>query len=117
MVIKARIRTVTFACAICAIATIYILRQNVHATPGEVSHLLGWFPIGLNDTLKPVFLTMILFTGPLFERAIVESGWRSWITGRPLLETLGSWIGWRNFVAVCESSFAPPVLHYRPGPS
>ncbi len=42
---------------------------------------------------------MLLFAGPLFERATIESGWREWVKGTDLHETLSSWIGWRNFVA------------------
>lgn len=46
-----------------------------------------------------MFLSGLLFSGPLFERAIIDSGWREWINGREIHETLSSWIGWRNFVA------------------
>jgi len=65
----------------------------------EIFHKIGWYPIHPLDIAKSLFLTALLFAGPLFERGIIDSGWRSWIQGRDLHETLSSWIGWRNYVA------------------
>lgn len=65
----------------------------------EVLHLLGWYPISPFDIIKTLTLTALLFAGPLFERGIIDSGWREWIKGRDLHETISSWIGWRNYVA------------------
>jgi prenyl protein peptidase len=67
----------------------------------EVLRLLGWWPIGLLEIAESLLLTAVLFSGPLFERGIVEGDWRSWVRGEGLSETLRSWIGFRNFVAVC----------------
>lgn len=72
------------------------------ATPMESLRLLGYWPIAPLAIAKSFGLTALLFAGPLFEKAIVEGGWREWIRGRHLTETFGSWIGWRNYVAVSD---------------
>lgn len=71
-----------------------------------------------------LFLTSLLFAGPLFERAVIDSGWREWINGREIHETLSSWIGWRNFVAgpiteevLFRSLLLPLHLMISPSPS
>ena len=99
-VIRARIRYVTCFVTLTTVATIYILSTRVHASPVEVLHLLGWYPISILDITRVLCLTALLFSGPVFEEGIVNSQWRNWIRGRKLRETLSSWIGWRNFVAV-----------------
>ncbi|KAL9112679.1 MAG: hypothetical protein Q9227_002982 [Pyrenula ochraceoflavens] len=98
-IIRARIRTVTAACIASTLVTIYIIVNNGKATIFEALRLLGWWPIGASETVKCVLLTGILFSGPLFEAGVCEGRWRSWIAGKRLAETFGSWIGWRNFVA------------------
>lgn len=60
---------------------------------------MGYFPIGLEETVKAVGLTAILFAGPLFEAGIAEGGWRDWICLRGVNEVISGWIGWRNYVA------------------
>lgn len=67
----------------------------------EALRFLGWWPLGIVEIMKSLFLTAILFSGPLFERGVAEDGWKSWIRGEGLSETLRSWIGFRNFIAVC----------------
>lgn len=52
------------------------------------------------DTVKPMLLTMILFAGPLFEKGVVEGGWRDWIVAKGVVAELNTWIGWRTYVAV-----------------
>jgi prenyl protein peptidase len=68
---------------------------------GAALSLLGWWPIDLGDILRSLLLTAILFVGPLYERGIVEGEWRSWFSRAKWSESLGGWIGWRNYVAVC----------------
>ena len=97
--IRARIRSVTLSVFITSIITIYILSSRGNLSSVSVLHHLGWYPIYFVETIKPLFLTTLLFTGPLFEKAVVDSGWRRWLGGRELRETLSSWIGWRNIVA------------------
>ncbi len=98
-VIRARIRFVNLSVTLCAIPTIYLLSTYGHLDSSQILHHLGWYPISPFDTLKVLLLTALLFAGPLLERAIIDSGWRYWIQGHDLHETLSSWIGWRNFVA------------------
>ncbi|MCJ1248360.1 hypothetical protein MMC30_005577 [Trapelia coarctata] len=98
-VIRARVTSVTLSCTICSLVTIYIFRTYAHASLLETLKLLGWYPISLLDVFKPILLTALLFAGPLFERGVVESGWREWIRGRKLLECLRSWEGFRNYIA------------------
>jgi prenyl protein peptidase len=113
-VIRARIRYVTCSVIFTTIATIYILSSRAHASPFEVLHLLGWYPISILDITRVLLLTGLLFFGPVFERGVVESGWRDWIRGRSLHETLRSWIGWRNYVAVRTSFLSLPLVDTTP---
>jgi prenyl protein peptidase len=76
----------------------------------QALHRMGWFPIGLVEAAKCVSLTAILFLGPLFEAAIAEGAWRDWIRGRGMSEIFGSWIGYRNIVAVRRPSTNPHDL-------
>ena len=99
-VIRARIRAVTLACLACTGFTIYLITTQSKISLLEACRLLGFWPIGLPETAKSVLLTLILFAGPLFEKGIVEGGWRDWIRGRALVDTLSSWVGYRNFVIV-----------------
>jgi prenyl protein peptidase len=89
----------------CVASTVFVLilialKGNGTSLP-EALKLLGWWPIGIVEIIKSLLLTAILFSGPLFERGVAEDGWRSWIRGEGLSETLRSWIGFRNYVAVC----------------
>ena len=61
--------------------------------------LLGWWPIDPLAILKTLLLCLLLFVGPFFEKGIAESRLWPWIKGDYVRETLGSWIGWRNYVA------------------
>lgn len=67
-------------------------------------HWMGVYPLGLVETVKGLALTAILFLGPLFEAGVADGAWRDWIRLHGLRSEVGSWIGWRNFVAVCVSS-------------
>ena len=98
-VIRARVRAVTSACIVTSLLVILVITQYGHATPHETLRLLGWWPIDPLDILRTLLLCCILFAGPLFEFGIAEGGWKRWIRGTPAIETLSSWIGWRNLVA------------------
>jgi len=85
---------------------------------------LGWYPVSPGNIAKLFFLTTLLFAGPLFERAVIDSDWREWINGREIHETLSSWIGWRNLIAgplteevLFRSLLLPLHLMIRPSPS
>ena len=98
-VIRARIRFVTLSISLATGITAYILYTRAYETSWSVLHTLGIYPIAPLAIGRSILLTGLLFAGPLFEKAIIESGWRRWVSGKELHETLSSWIGWRNFVA------------------
>ena len=79
--------------------TCYILSTRAYEGYRAILHNLGVYPFQFTATCKGLFLTALLFAGPIFEKAVVDDGWRRWIKGAGLHETLSSWIGWRNFVA------------------
>jgi prenyl protein peptidase len=85
---------------ISSLITAVIITTNGQASLLDALKLLGWWPVGPLEILQSLLLTAILFAGPLFERGIAEGDWRRWIRGQGLSETLRSWIGFRNFVAV-----------------
>ncbi len=61
---------------------------------------MGYFPMGMEETIKAVGLTAILFAGPLFEAGIAEGRWHDWIRLRGVQDVISGWRGWRDFVAV-----------------
>ncbi|EER40422.1 CaaX prenyl proteinase Rce1 [Histoplasma capsulatum H143] len=98
-VIKARVRAVTTSCFLSSLGIFCFFILKASCAPAEALRLLGWWPIGPLEIAKSFLLTALLFMGPLFEAGIVEGEWKDWIRGRRVAETLGGWIGWRNFVA------------------
>ncbi|TAQ85648.1 hypothetical protein B7494_g6027 [Chlorociboria aeruginascens] len=98
-VIRARIRSVTVSCILCSIATFVALSSVKNGTPVRALHRMGYFPFGVEETVKGLTLTAILFLGPLFEAGCVEGEWRNWIRLRGLGVATSGWIGWRNIVA------------------
>jgi prenyl protein peptidase len=62
---------------------------------------MGYWPIGFLETAQTTVLTALLFLGPLFEAGIADGGWRDWVRLRGINEVIGSWMGYRNLVAVC----------------
>ena len=98
-VIRARIRFVACSVLVSSLVTSYVLSTRADEDYSTILHNLGLFPLEGVAIAKVILLTALLFAGPLFEKAIVEDGWRRWLKGTDLHETLSSWIGWRNFVA------------------
>ncbi|KAL3457845.1 hypothetical protein BJX64DRAFT_268134 [Aspergillus heterothallicus] len=99
-VIRARIRAVTLSCIVCTLAVLWlIVAKENNASISDALKLTGWWPLSLVDVLRSLVLTAILFTGRLFERGVAEGEWREWFRGARVSETLGGWIGWRNYVA------------------
>lgn len=111
-VIRARIRFVTISVTFCSAVTLYIISTYARASPLEALRLLGWYPISVSEIANVLILTALLFAGPLFLSGVVESRWRDWIRGDSLHESLSSWIGWRNFVAVFSSLSLLPGAGY-----
>lgn len=110
-VIRARLRAVTTSCIVASAITVYVVHEYGTNDFGSVFRILGWYPISLFDVGRILLLVAILFVGPLFEIGIVEGGWRSWITGRELLDVLSSWTGFRNLVAVSLPAWARVAPH------
>ncbi|KAL2828291.1 hypothetical protein BDW59DRAFT_143539 [Aspergillus cavernicola] len=98
-VIRARIRAVTISCIICTLAVLWLIVAKDKSSIFDALKLMGWWPLSLTDVFRSLVLTAILFMGPLFERGIAEGEWREWLRGSRISETLGGWIGWRNYVA------------------
>ena len=72
---------------------------------------MGWWPISILDVGKCLALTMVLFTGPLFEKGLVEQELKDWVRLKGVRESLGSWVGWRHYVAVSFSYFYQFFFH------
>jgi prenyl protein peptidase len=104
-VIRARIRAVTGSCIVSSIVVLWLIVEEGGSTIDAGVRILGWWPVGVLEIIRSLLLTAILFTGPLFERGIVEGEWRFWFRRSKLSESLGGWIGWRNYVAVCPVVF------------
>jgi prenyl protein peptidase len=102
-VIRARIRAVTWSCALGTLAVLWLIVAKNNASISEAVRLLGWWPINLWDICRALLLTAVLFTGPLFERGIAEGEWKDWLKGNKISETLHGWIGWRNYIAVSRT--------------
>ncbi|KAI1375752.1 hypothetical protein F4677DRAFT_445916 [Hypoxylon crocopeplum] len=98
-VIRARIASVSLACAVCSVITFVILTSQGRATTAEALHALGYWPLGLVETAKCLLLTAVLFAGPLYEYLVVDEGWRDWLASRPLSVLFSEWITWRNIIA------------------
>ncbi|KAL9601849.1 MAG: hypothetical protein Q9219_002200 [cf. Caloplaca sp. 3 TL-2023] len=98
-VIRARIRSVSISVSLSTIATIYVLVARANTSWLDTLRLLGWYPLGITEIAKSSLLTALLFSGPLFEKAVIEGRWKEWIRGQKLYESLSSWIGWRIYVA------------------
>jgi prenyl protein peptidase len=112
-VIRARIRSVTLSCLVCTGVTYVVLSRpgNGDTTPPrEVLHLLGLWPVAAWDSLRALFLTALLFAGPLFSYLVVERGWADWVRLGPVKEVWQEWTVWRNIVAVCY----PLSFHHQP---
>lgn len=90
------------ASIVSTLSVLVIIALKSEASIPDALKLLGWWPLGIAEIFQSLLLTAILFSGPLFERGVAEGGWRSWVRGEGLSETLRSWIGFRNFVAVCS---------------
>lgn len=98
--IRARIRVVSGSCILASLVVLWVIVDQGNSSVTAALTLLGWWPISVSDVARSLLLTAILFIGPLYERGIVEGEWRSWFRRSKISESLGGWIGWRNYVAV-----------------
>lgn len=109
-VIRARIASVSLSCVVCSVVTFVILTSQGRATNAEALHALGYWPVGLTETVKCLLLTAVLFAGPLYEYLVVDEGWRDWIALRPASKLFSEWITWRNIAAVSSLFIIPPAF-------
>jgi prenyl protein peptidase len=110
-VIRARIRSVSLACLVSTLSTIYLINhQSNKSTSSETIHLLGYSPFlhpftitTITSTLlQPLLLTFTLFLGPLYESLLIHHSYTHWFTHsnpNSLPSTLSSAIGFRNYIA------------------
>ncbi|KAI1497503.1 hypothetical protein F5X99DRAFT_361243 [Biscogniauxia marginata] len=101
-VIRARITSVSLTCIVCSIITLVILTSEGRASYGEALHSMGYWPVGLVETVKSLLLTAILFSGPLYETLVVDGAWRDWFSLQPVSQLFSEWTMWRNIVAQRE---------------
>ncbi|KAK6952736.1 hypothetical protein Daesc_005030 [Daldinia eschscholtzii] len=114
-VIRARIASVSLTCVACSTITFVILTSQDRATTAEALHALGYWPLGLVETARCLLLTAILFAGPLYERLVVDEGWRDWLSLKPLSDLFGELTTWRNIVAASQAT-SPYIMMRNIGP-
>jgi len=81
--------------------------------PVDMLEVFGLWPIIPADILKSLLLICVLFLGPLFETFVVEGGARRcWSDFNGVVgdvgDTLCSYLGFRNYVAVRRETPPPP---------
>ncbi|KAM0263397.1 hypothetical protein ACHAQJ_001253 [Trichoderma viride] len=102
--IRARVFVVSLSTTACSLATFFLLPYVCSSTTTTSScsplRLMGYWPLGLVETLKTCFLTGLLFAAPLYECLVVDGVWREWASGlQPLRDIWAEWPTWRNLVA------------------
>ena len=108
--IRARITSVSLTCVVCSGITWLILTSNGSNAGaglrdgGSVLHSMGYWPLGLAETVRSLLLTATLFAGPLYEAVVVNGGWRQFSL-QPIAAVFSEWIPWRNIIVVCFLPF------------
>ncbi|KFH43095.1 CAAX prenyl protease-like protein [Hapsidospora chrysogenum ATCC 11550] len=95
--IRARIRAVSLSTAACSLATLIVLSAH-HAAISPL-RLMGYWPLGLVETARSLFLTGLLFAGPLYESLLIDGAWSQWTRLQPLRSLWSHLPSWRNIVA------------------
>lgn len=111
--IQGRIKSVTVSTALCSTFTFLILTTRSEDDSSRPLQAMGYWPLGLRDTLRSLLLVALLFSGPLFESLVLDGLWKDWLMLRPLLSTWHEWTSWRNLVAVSLAqldAFATPSV-------
>ncbi|KAK7429511.1 CAAX prenyl protease [Neonectria magnoliae] len=98
--IRARIFVVSLSTAVCSLMTLGLLLSSQRSSRLQLQqqplHLMGYWPPGLGDAARALWLTALLFAGPLYESLVVDGAARQWTTLQPLWV---DWPTWRNMVA------------------
>lgn len=88
--------------------TLYLLSSHAAIAIPSPLHFMGYWPVGLVDAARVLWLTALLFAGPLYESLVVEGAARQWLHLQPLKDLWTDWPTWRNMVAVRQLDFCPP---------
>ncbi|KAI8717932.1 hypothetical protein NCS52_00870600 [Fusarium sp. LHS14.1] len=97
--IRARIFVVSLSTAICSLVTLYLLSSHAAIAIPNPLHFMGYWPVGLVDAARALWLTALLFAGPLYESLFVDGAARQWLHLQPLRDLWTDWPTWRNMVA------------------
>ncbi|KAL2682523.1 hypothetical protein Neosp_006975 [[Neocosmospora] mangrovei] len=97
--IRARIFVVSLSTAICSLVTLYLLSSHATIAIPNPLHFMGYWPVGLVDAARALWLTALLFAGPLYESLFVDGAARQWLDLQPLRDLWTDWPTWRNMVA------------------
>ncbi|KAK6534685.1 hypothetical protein TWF281_005990 [Arthrobotrys megalospora] len=104
-VIRLRIRAVYTSCLITTASTVYALRVLGGLDIPTTVKYMGIYPFNPLDVLKALFLTAVLFIGPLAEKLWLDRDINinnNINNNNSLLldikTSLSSWIGWRNYI-------------------
>ncbi|CAI6082079.1 unnamed protein product [Clonostachys chloroleuca] len=103
--IRARIKAVSLSTAVCSIITLAVLTLSSPILDAEgrsdhasAWHAMGYWPLGLRETARSVFLTALLFAAPLYERLLIDGAWEDWLRLEPLISVWNDMPTWRNLV-------------------
>ncbi|KAF5000410.1 hypothetical protein FGRMN_1740 [Fusarium graminum] len=97
--IRARIFVVSLSTAACSLVTLYLLSSYGAIAVREPLHFMGYWPLGLVDAARALWLTALLFAGPLYESLVIDGAAHQWLHLEPLRDLWTEWPTWRNMVA------------------
>lgn len=86
--------------ALCSLITLYLLSSHGAVAVREPLHFMGYWPPGLIDAARVLWLTALLFAGPLYESLVIDGTAHQWLRLEPLRDLWTDWPTWRNMVAV-----------------
>ncbi|OLL22039.1 putative CAAX prenyl protease 2, partial [Neolecta irregularis DAH-3] len=87
-VIKRRFCAVCLACLLSFYITSFYTFDSIR--------FIKLWPVKLEKMASGVYLTLLLFSGPLFEWQWADKGWKTCLLDG--VDDMACWIGWRNYV-------------------
>lgn len=100
IVIRGRITSVIISTTLSSILTFLLLSALAEDGSSSPLQAMGYWPLGLWESIRSLFLVGLLFAGPLYEALVVHGLWKDWTTLRPLSDVWHEWTSWRNLVMV-----------------
>ncbi|KAI5457911.1 hypothetical protein BGZ63DRAFT_416973 [Mariannaea sp. PMI_226] len=98
--IRARIFVVSLSTTACSLVTVALLSsQPSQEKELQSLRLMGYWPPGIIEAARALWLTALLFAGPLYESLVIGGAFRQWLTLEPLRMLWVDWPTWRNMVA------------------